>query len=71
MSLRSSLERVMSEWTAALTDQFGKHPLAAFIRGDAAREVQLALSSPRGLTVKGSAGADSGRRCPGLRYSMM
>ena len=57
MSLRSSLERVMSEWTAARTDQFGKHPLAAFIRGDAAREVRLALSSPRGLTVKGSAGA--------------
>jgi hypothetical protein len=38
MSLKASLEQVMSEWTAARTDQFGKHPLAAFIRGDAARE---------------------------------
>ena len=57
MSLRTALERVMSEWQAARTQAFGKHPLAAFIRGDAADDVEHALDKPQGLTVKGSAGA--------------
>ena len=57
MSIRAALERVMNEWTAARTGQFGQHPLAVFIRGAAAREVEQSLANLRGLTVKGSAGA--------------
>ena len=57
MSLRDALERGMAEWQQARTEPFGQHPLAVFIRGEAADEVEGSLTNKTGLTVKGSAGA--------------
>ena len=57
MSLKTALERIMNEWRVARTERFAQHPLASFIRGDATKEVELALASRRGLSVKGSPGA--------------
>jgi 5-methylcytosine-specific restriction enzyme A len=57
MGLRSALERIMSEWRVAHTERFAQHPLASFIRDDAAYEVGRAIANRQGLTVKGSAGA--------------
>ncbi len=57
MNLRDALTRVMAEWRAVRGEPFGQHPLAVFIRRDAADEVEKSLIDKKGLTVKGSAGA--------------
>jgi 5-methylcytosine-specific restriction enzyme A len=57
MSIRAALERVMNGWNDARVNEYARHPLAAFIRGDACSEVERQISDHRGLTVKGSAGA--------------
>jgi 5-methylcytosine-specific restriction enzyme A len=66
MSLRPSLERIMTEWRGARAERFAQHPLASFIRVEAAQEVEAALASHRGLTVKGSAGAGQWAAVPWL-----
>jgi 5-methylcytosine-specific restriction protein A len=57
MSLRDALERGMAVWQQARTEPFAQHPLAVFIRGEAADEVEGSLANKKGLTVRGSAGA--------------
>ena len=57
MSLGTTLERMMREWTVACTEPFANHSLASFIRGPATKEIEAAIANPHGLTVKGSAGA--------------
>jgi len=57
MSLGTTLERMMREWTVARTEPFANHSLASFIRGPATKEIEAAIANPHGLTVKGSAGA--------------
>jgi 5-methylcytosine-specific restriction enzyme A len=66
MSLRTSLERIMTEWRGARTERFAQHPLASFIRDKAAQEVEGALAGHRGLTVRGSAGAGQWAAVPWL-----
>jgi 5-methylcytosine-specific restriction enzyme A len=43
-----------------------QHPLASFIRDEAAQKVEGALASHRGLSVKGSAGAGQWAAVPWL-----
>ena len=56
MSLNAALERVLTDWQTARSQNYAQHPLAAFIRNEAAQEVERALGDHRGLTVEGSAG---------------
>lgn|SRR5215813_7455842 len=56
--LRDALSRIGREIKTAREGSFASNPLAEFIRGAAAREVETALGElARGLTCKGSAGA--------------
>jgi 5-methylcytosine-specific restriction protein A len=57
VSLRNALQKITTEWQVARTEQFARHPVAAFTRDDAPTEVERTLVDRRGFTVKGSAGA--------------
>jgi 5-methylcytosine-specific restriction protein A len=57
MGLKVVLERITIEWHSARKERFAQHPLASFIRDEAAKEVQQTLANGQGLTVEGSAGA--------------
>ena len=57
MSLRTALQKITTEWQVARTEQFARHPVAAFIRDGAPSEVERTLVDRRGFTVKGGAGA--------------
>jgi 5-methylcytosine-specific restriction protein A len=66
MSLRSTLEHILKEWVAARTEPFAQHPLAVYLRQDAALEVRTTLLDPTGLSIKGSAGAGQWAAVPWL-----
>jgi 5-methylcytosine-specific restriction protein A len=56
---------VGANYRRATTETFASHPLAAFIRGTAAREVEAGLGdSAQGLLVVGSAGAGNWAEVP-------
>jgi 5-methylcytosine-specific restriction protein A len=57
MSITETLERISKEYAAAKEEPFKGHPLADFIRGPAADEVEAALGSAnRDLHITGSPG---------------
>lgn len=67
MPLQSALARVLSEYQVVVTQPFAKHPLAAFLRGDAPAAVNTALGSEAiGLISVGSPGAGNWAEVPWL-----
>ena len=65
--LRDTLLRIAKELQGAQAQEFSGHPLAQFVRGQAAADVRLALGHlERGLTCKGSAGAGNWADVPWL-----
>lgn len=65
--LREALIRIGREISAARRQPFASHPLAQFIRSDAALELQRSLGDlARGLVCKGSAGAGNWADVPWL-----
>jgi 5-methylcytosine-specific restriction protein A len=65
MSIREALAHVGANYHTATTQTFAGHPLAVFIRGAAAREVEGGLGeSAQGLLVVGSAGAGNWAEVP-------
>ena len=65
MALREALEQVIGEYSTAKMQPFASHPLATFIRHEAADEVENALGAlGAGLIVEGSAGAGNWAAVP-------
>jgi 5-methylcytosine-specific restriction protein A len=65
MLLREALSRVINEYPAAARDAFGRHPLASYIRRDAASAASEALGpAGRGLNIEGSPGAGNWAMVP-------
>src|SRR5215471_7441738 len=65
MAIRDALAYVGANYTQAKTENFASHPLAAFIRGTVAREVEAGLGeNAEGLLVVGSAGAGNWAEVP-------
>jgi 5-methylcytosine-specific restriction enzyme A len=65
MAIRDALAYVGANYTQAKTETFASHPLAGFIRGTAAREVEAGLGeNAQGLLVVGSAGAGNWAEVP-------
>jgi 5-methylcytosine-specific restriction protein A len=65
MSIGEALAHIGTSYHKASTETFAAHPLAAFIRGTAAREVEAGLGEDaRGLRVVGSAGAGNWAEVP-------
>jgi 5-methylcytosine-specific restriction protein A len=59
------IERVLLEHPVARTERFAGHPLAQYVRGDAAQTVRDALGEiGEGLVVEGSAGAGNWAAVP-------
>jgi 5-methylcytosine-specific restriction protein A len=65
MSIRDTLTRILAEYETASKAPFSAHPLAAFIRHEAADEVSASLGAARkGLVCQGSAGAGNWAEVP-------
>jgi hypothetical protein len=65
MPIRDILGHIGENYGAAKAQGFARHPLAAFIRGTAAREIETALGeNGTGLLVVGSAGAGNWAEVP-------
>lgn len=65
MPLRETLQKIIADYPSAQTAQFASHPLAAFIRHEAADEAENALGAlGAGLIVEGSAGAGNWAAVP-------
>jgi 5-methylcytosine-specific restriction enzyme A len=65
MPLRDTLQRIIADYPSARTQPFASHPLATFIRREAAQEVDNALGTlGTGLIVEGSAGAGNWAAVP-------
>jgi 5-methylcytosine-specific restriction enzyme A len=65
MPLRETLSRIIQEYPKATKEPFAGHPLAAFIRQEAATTAEAALGSlGPGLLVEGSAGAGNWAAVP-------
>jgi hypothetical protein len=65
MALRETLQKINGEYSSARMQPFASHPLAAFIRHEAAEEVENALGAlGAGLIVEGSAGAGNWAAVP-------
>lgn len=67
MALQAALARVLSEYPQASAESFAKHPLANFIRNEAASAVSDALGAEvAGLMAVGSPGAGNWAEVPWL-----
>jgi 5-methylcytosine-specific restriction enzyme A len=65
MPIRDILGHIGENYGAAKAQDFARHPLAAFIRGTAAKEIETALGeNGAGLLVVGSAGAGNWAEVP-------
>ncbi len=62
MALRETLRRILSDYRDAIEAPLQDHPLAQFIRGEAAATVATALGElGTGLVVEGSPGCEYAR----------
>lgn len=64
MPLRESFERVLNEYLAARQEEFTKHPLANFIRGELCNEVASGAGDADRLIFKGGPGMGNWARGP-------
>jgi 5-methylcytosine-specific restriction protein A len=65
MPLHETLRTIITDYSKATSEPFASHPLAAFIRQDAAKTVEAALGDlSAGLLVEGSAGAGNWAAVP-------
>jgi 5-methylcytosine-specific restriction protein A len=65
MPLHETLRTIITDYPKATNEAFASHPLAAFIRHEAANTVEAALCEVgSGLLVEGSAGASNWAAVP-------
>lgn len=62
MGIRETLERVLLEYGPSKNDPFARHPVAAFLRGEARETIESAVGAD--FTVKGSAGLNDWAETP-------
>src|SRR5262245_28983658 len=62
--LRESIDRILKEYKAALTETFAAHSLANFVRGSLPQYLASIIDEPSRYLVKGSVGQGNWARCP-------